>query len=144
MAVPKIFRKKFEAGHRAHFVLSRSRLFLAFSMPSLKPTAFARDSASVYFFLASSARPSISANSPRLCVATAHPMSHSSVRSSGLTAVPTSIAFSAQERAFEIRTARDVGGPTEELGRVWARDVERLFIKTAAWQDGGDNVTARR
>ena len=57
---------------------------LAFVTPSANPIFFAKLAASSYFFLASPILPSISKNSPRLCVATAQPMSHSSFRSDPL------------------------------------------------------------
>ena len=51
--------------------------------------------ASVNFFLASARSPLISANSPRLCSATAQPISQSSSRCGGLICPATSIAFCA-------------------------------------------------
>jgi hypothetical protein len=53
----------------------------AFACPSAKPTDLDSFEASSYFCLASLILPSISKNSPKLWVATAQPMSHSSFRS---------------------------------------------------------------
>lgn len=83
--------------------------FSLFIIPSVNPTAFAKLFASSYFFLASDTFPSISANSPKLCVATAHPISHSSLRSGGCILAATARAFCAHIFAFETSAAR-VGG----------------------------------
>lgn len=96
--------------------------------PSWKPIALDKAFASSYRFLASAIFPSISANSPRLCVATAQPMSHSSVLSGGVIFADTAIAFSAHARALLISAGRDiVGWPCTTGGSCWATDIERLF-----------------
>jgi hypothetical protein len=72
--------------------------------------------------------PSISANSPRLCVATAQAISHSSVRSGGAHFAAKATAFSAQARALLTSAGRETGGcPGVGGGACWAREIERLF-----------------
>lgn len=74
--------------------------------------------------------PSISANSPRLCVATAQAVSHSSVRSGGVIFAATATDFSAHARALLTRPDRDIGGcPRVGGGSCCARDMERLFTQ---------------
>lgn len=102
--------------------------------------------------------PAISANSPKLCVATAQPISHSSVRSGGLIDCERCIAFVAHKVACALYSAGEsiVSGVCAEAGalegfvfridlasvlersgggfvkdgggRCWAIDVARLFI----------------
>jgi len=96
--------------------------------PSWKAIALAILRASSYFRLASAMSPSISANSPILCVATAQPMSHSVSRSGGLILAAIANDFSAQERALLTRAGREMGGvPGVGGGICWAREIERLF-----------------
>ena len=72
--------------------------------------------------------PSISANSPRLCVATAHPTSHSSVLSGGAIFAVIAIDFSAHALALLTRLDLDIGGcPSVGGGFCCAREMERLF-----------------
>lgn len=90
--------------------------------------AFARLLASSKRFRASAILPSISANSPRLCVATAQPISHSSVLSGGAIFADTAIAFSAHALALPTRADFDIGDwPGVDGGFCWAREMERLF-----------------
>ena len=72
--------------------------------------------------------PSISANSPRLWVATAQPMSHSSVLSGGLICAATARAFSAHALALPTSAGRDTGGcPGVDGGFCCANEIDRLF-----------------
>jgi len=126
-------------GHRAlanidqytdfnYFPTSLLSPFSEFSIPSVNPIAFAKLLASSNLLLASLRSPSISANSPKLCVATAHPTSHSSVLSGGVILDVTVTAFSAQARALETKAEREGGGtPGVDGGSCWAREMERLF-----------------
>jgi hypothetical protein len=114
---------------------------LAFALPSTNPTAFAIFAAASYCSRASLTLPSISKNSPRLCVATAQPMSHSSVRSGASIVADVARAFVAHWRAWSIRMARGgvfvtgksvgeediVRVEVEEVGDCWARQVDMLF-----------------
>jgi hypothetical protein len=117
----------------------------AFAFPSANPIAFASLDASWYFCRASSILPSISKNSPRLCVATAQPISHSSSRSGALMAEACARAFAAHCRACSMRmvrgalfvTGKSVGSvdivmaSVAEDGDCWARQEEMLF--TVGW-----------
>ena len=105
---------------------TRFRAKSALSTPSWNPMALAKALASSNLFLASLIFPSISANSPKLCVATAQPTSHSSFRSGGVILDAKAIAFSDQRRAFCINTGREAAGALEG-GSCWAREMERLF-----------------
>lgn len=78
----------------------------AFVCPSANPTAFDKLTASSYLCFASLSLPSISKNSPRLCVATAHPTSHSWSRSGGFIVAACAIALVAHCRACSIRSVR--------------------------------------
>ena len=72
--------------------------------------------------------PSISANSPKLCVATAHPTSHSSVLSGGVIFAATAMDFSAHALALLTSPDLDIGGwPGVGGGFCCAREIERLF-----------------
>ena len=106
---------------------------LAFSVPSANPIVFDSDSASLYFCRASEILPSISKNSPRLCVAVAHPISHSSFLSGGFMMAANASALLAHCRALSTSTSREGGGPFEIIdtdgggGVCWARHEEILF-----------------
>lgn len=68
--------------------------------------ALHNDSACLYCCCASLILPSISKNSPRLCVATAQPTSHSSVRSGGVISAARVRALVAHFRAWSTSAAR--------------------------------------
>ena len=114
---------------------------LAFTNPSLNPIFLARLAASSYLCRASPSLPSISKNSPKLCVATAQPTSHSSFRSGALMWAACASARSAHCRAWSMRRARGAEfetGKSEgsgamvmasvvEGGVCWTRQVDMLF-----------------
>lgn len=93
----------------AYFSDNLLRAVSALEIPPLNPITFDKDFASSYLSLAAAISPSISANSPRLWVATAHARSHSSVLSGGAIFVAISMALTAQARAFDTRVGRDTG-----------------------------------
>ena len=100
-------------------LLSRLSPFLALATPSGKPIAFAKAAASSYRRRASCIFSSSSANSPRLCVATAQPTSHSSVRLGGAIDAARVRAFDAHWRAWSVRIPGDgegVLGKEEDVG----------------------------
>jgi hypothetical protein len=137
------FHILFDAPHYRPFSISFNLAspMRALVFPSLNPICFANLCASVYCFLASSILPSISKNSPRLCVATAQPISHSSLRSGAVMAEACASAFVAHWRACSMRTARGAAFVTgksvgeadivialsEEAGDCCARQAEMLF-----------------
>jgi len=115
---------------------------LALFTPSANLIFLAKLAASSYFCLASSVLPCISKNSPRLCVATAQPTSHSSVRSGALIWPAWARALVAHVRAWSMRrvrgaelfTGKSVGadervGAEDEGGVCCARQVDILFTK---------------
>lgn len=131
------------SGYYAFFSNSFTRFnpARAFATPSVNPIFFARAAASSYCLRASAVLPSISKNSPRLWVATAQPMSHSSVRSGDFIWLACCRARSAHWRACSMRRARGavfetgksegrgdmVIASVEEGGVCWTRQVEMLF-----------------
>lgn len=145
---------------------SRSRILTnprrACSTPSVKPAVVAKPSASLYLFIASAKSLRISANSPRLCVAVAQPMSHSSVLSAGPIDCARACAFCAHRIAWATKSvsfgavAAAVNVCLFEDGETvlwlpdlgldgccWAIAVARLFIRITAWHEvGGHSVNA--
>ena len=129
----------FEAGNRLHFYVllpNRCNAAAAFATPSGKPTACASSLASSYRRRASARSPSISANSPRLCVATAQPTSHSSLRSGGWILAAMAIALIAHARALAMSAEREARGwPATCGGSCCAREMERLFTGKISRED---------
>ena len=119
---------QFSVYHLFYVFSSLRKAFSELRTPSWKPITFAILLASSNRFRASTMFPSISANSPRLWVATAQPMSHSSVLSGGLICAATARAFSAHALALPTSAGRDTGGcPGVDGGFCCANEIDRLF-----------------
>ena len=72
--------------------------------------------------------PFISKNSPKLWVATAQPISHSSVRPGGVIVAANAIAFSDHNLALSTNVVLDAGGgPDVGGGSCCASEMARLF-----------------